>query len=156
MFPCLQTRAKLKEIVGGLYSPNLPINKHRSSPICQQIGLSMSFIINAISTSTVDAQQMCRRANYWRSAAPPALTPYGHAPFYRCLCFTRFYLRFPQFLGAWRVPLRGLKFWREHLRPGALSDVTNGLRWDSNLGPRWSEPSTLPLGHGCPSLLYNG
>ena len=42
--------------------------------------------------------------------------------------FIRFYLRFPQFLGAWRVPQRGLYFWHEHLGPDALSDVTNGLR----------------------------
>ena len=32
----------------------------------------------------------------------------------------------------------------EYLGP----DVTDGLRWDSNPGPCWSESSVLPLGHG--------
>jgi len=41
---------------------------------------------------------------------------------------SRFYIRFHQFLGAWRVPLRGLQFWHEHLGTDALPDVTNGLR----------------------------
>ena len=49
-----------------------------------------------------------------------------------CTQVTRFYLRFPQFLGAWRVPLRGLLFWSEHLGPDALPDVTNGMRWALN------------------------
>ena len=44
------------------------------------------------------------------------------------------------------MPLRGL-------RTDALSDVTNGLRWASNLEPRWSESSALPLGHAATTVL---
>ena len=61
----------------------------------------------------------------------------------------QFYLRFPQLFGTWRVPLRGFQFQHKHLGPDALPDVTNGLWWASNPGPRWSQSSSSPLGHSC-------
>ena len=40
-------RGKLKKLVCGVQNPYLPTNRHRSSPTCRQIGLSITFSSNS-------------------------------------------------------------------------------------------------------------
>ena len=54
---------KLKKIIGGVHSPNFSTNRLRSSPICRQIGLSLSFISNTTLTSTTGIWQMLAKPN---------------------------------------------------------------------------------------------
>ena len=49
-----RSRGEAKQIAGGVRNPNMPTSRLRSSPICQQIELSLSFIGNATFTSTID------------------------------------------------------------------------------------------------------
>ena len=53
---CMSPRsgAKLKNVVGEMHNPNLPTNRLRSSPICQHIGLALSFNSKTTLTSIID------------------------------------------------------------------------------------------------------
>ena len=73
----IRSGVKLKKIVGGVYSPNLPTNRFRSTRNCRKIRLLLSFVSNSRLTSMINIRQMRLQAKYGRGVRYTR-TPFGY------------------------------------------------------------------------------